>query len=238
MLNGVEDEMPIYKFMPLRYTLAMVQNRLLTINRISSWPDVYENYMLKQNYYLQNGIPIDVINQAAGIYGQCWTYLPESDAMWRIYSPTLDTIRIKTTVEKLYDALYQNDHNMADTYIGLVRYELQADIDRKVQLLSPIDSGDFLREVIKGAFVKRMEFEHEKEVRIVRMLDSQQTLLSGAILQFPIPADFIDEFCIDPRADAAQEANLTSQLTSIGIPANKICKSQLYQFNSHQMVLK
>ena len=188
MLNGVEDEMPIYKFMPLRYTLAMVQNRLLTINRISSWPDVYENYMLKQNYYLQNGIPIDVVNQAAGIYGQCWTYLPESDAMWRIYSPTLDTIRIKTTVEKLYDALYQNDHNMADTYIGLVRYELQADIDRKVQLLSPIDSGDFLREVIKGAFVKRMEFEHEKEVRIVRMLDSQQTLLSGAILQFPIPA--------------------------------------------------
>ena len=170
MLNGVEDEMPIYKFMPLRYTLAMVQNRLLTINRISSWPDVYENYMLKQNYYLQNGIPIDVINQAAGIYGQCWTYLPESDAMWRIYSPTLDTIRIKTTVEKLYDALYQNDHNMADTYIVLVRYELQADIDRKVQLLSPIDSGDFLREVIKGAFVKRMEFEHEKEVRMLQTM--------------------------------------------------------------------
>lgn len=47
-----------------------------------------------------------------------------------------------------------------------------------------------------------------------------------------------DEYFIAPRADAAQEANLTSQLTSIGIPANKICKSQLYQFNSHQMVLK
>lgn len=238
MLNGVEDELPIYKFMPLQYTLAMVQNNLLTINRISSWPDVYENYMLKQNYSLQDGTPIDVINLAAGIYGQSWTCLPESDAMWRIYSPSLDTIRIKTTVEKLYDALYQTDHNMSDTYIGLVRYELQVDIDNNVQLLNPIKPSNFLKEVIKGAFVKRMEFEHEKEVRIIRMLDSQQTLQSGAMLQFPIPADFIEEFCIDPRADDAMVANLTSQLISIGIPANKICKSQLYQFNSHQMVLK
>lgn len=36
MLNGVVDEMPIYKYMPLEYTLAMTQNNLLTINRINS----------------------------------------------------------------------------------------------------------------------------------------------------------------------------------------------------------
>lgn len=238
MLNDVTDELPIYKFMPLQYTLAMAQNNLLTINRISSWPDVYENYMLKQVYSLQDGTPVDVINQAAGIYGQCWTYLSESDAMWRIYSPNLDTIRIKTTVRKLYDALYRTNNNLVDTYIGLVRYELQADIDNNVKTLSPIAPGDLLKEVIKGAFVKRKEFEHEKEVRIVRMLDSQQTLHSGELLQFPIPVDFIEEFCIDPRADNALEANLSSQLTAIGIPSNKICKSQLYQFNSHKMVLK
>ena len=237
MLNDITDNLPIYKFMPLQYTLAMVQNNQLTINRISSWPDVYENYMLQQNYYLNDGTPIDVINQADGIYGQCWTYLKESDAMWRIYSPQIDTIRIKTTVEKLYDALYQNDHNMADTYIGLVRYESQNDIDSYVQGLSPLDPGDFLKEVINGAFVKRLEFDHEKEVRIVRMLDSQQTRQSGALLQFPVLPDFIEEFCIDPRADANLVANLTNQLTTLGVPANKICQSQLYQFNSHQMIL-
>lgn len=192
--------------------------------------------MLKQNYYLNDGTPIDVINQADGIYGQCWTYLTESDAMWRIYSQNMDTIRIKTTVEKLYDALYQSDNNMADTYVGLVKYESQNDIDSYVQGLSPLDPGDFLKEVINGAFVKRQEFSHEREVRIVRMLDSQQTLLSGALLQFPIPADFIEEFCIDPRADANLVANLTNQLISVGVPANKICQSQLYRFNSHHMI--
>lgn len=238
MLNDVKEEMPIYKFMPLEFTLAMVRNKQLTINRINSWPDVYENYMLKQYYTLQDGTPVDVINQADGIYGQCWTCQSESDAMWRIYSPKFDTIRIKTTVEKLYDVLYQSDHNMADTYIGKVQYELQTDIDRNVQSLSPIDPNDFLKEVIKGAFVKRKEFEHEKEVRIVRMLDSEQTRGSGPLMQFPIPADFIDEFCIDPRADTAIVSELTSKMTTIGIPTNKIFQSQLYQFNSHHIVLK
>lgn len=236
MLNGVVDEMPIYKYMPLKYTLAMTQNNLLTINRINSWPDVYENYMLKQYYALKDGKQVDVINMANGIYGQCWTNLSESDAMWRIYSPKLDAIRIKTTVEKLYDALYQCDNNMADTYIGLVCYKDQAVIDREIQNLSPISPNAFLKEVIKGAFVKRKEFEHEKEVRIVKMLDSEHTQEKVQLLQFPIPVDFIDEFCIDPRASSDVVAKLKNQLMSVGIPENRIIQSRLYQFNSHKMI--
>lgn len=236
MLNGVVDEMPIYKYMPLKYTLEMIKNNLLTINRINSWPDVYENYMLKQYYALKDGKQVDVINMANGIYGQCWTNLSESDAMWRIYSPKLDAIRIKTTVEKLYDALYQCDNNMADTYIGLVCYKDQAVIDREIQNLSPISPIAFLKEVIKGAFVKRKEFEHEKEVRIVKMLDSEHTQEKVQQLQFPIPVDFIDEFCIDPRASSDVVAKLKNQLMSVGIPENRIIQSSLYQFNSHKMI--
>ncbi len=235
MLNGVADDLSIYKYMPLNYVLSMVQHNLLTINRISSWPDVYENFILKQVYSLHDGTPIDVINQADGIFGQCWTYLPESDAMWRIYSPDKMTVRIKTTVEKLYDALYQTDHNMADTYVGIVRYENQNNIDNYVKSLSPLSPNDFLKEVVKGAFVKRDEFNHEKEVRIVRILDSAKTILSGPFLQFPIPVDFIDEFCIDPRADSAIEANISSQLTALGVPNGKITKSHLYQFNANNL---
>lgn len=129
---------------------------------------------------------------------------------------------------------YWRQHNMLN--VGLVRYENQAKIDRYVQALSPIDPANFLKEVIKGAFVKRKEFEHEKEVRIVRMLDSQQAQTSGSTLQFAIPVDFIDEFCIDPRADSILAARLTAQLTAMGIPTNKIIQSKLYHFNSHQII--
>lgn len=55
ILNEVRDDMTIYKFMPWQYTLPMVQNNLLTINRISPWPDVYENYIIKQIFSLLDG---------------------------------------------------------------------------------------------------------------------------------------------------------------------------------------
>ena len=36
MLNGVVDEMPIYKYMPLKYTLEMIKNNLF-------WYEITEN---------------------------------------------------------------------------------------------------------------------------------------------------------------------------------------------------
>ena len=235
MLNGVDEDTPIYKYMPFNYTVAMIQNRQLVLDKVSTWQDVYENFMLKQDCYLNDGTPVDVINQANGIYGQCWTVRAESDAMWRIYSPNKDAIRIKTTVGKLFDTLYLTNNNMADTYIGRVVYQDQTQIDAGVQALSPIASMDFLRNVIKGAFVKRLEFDHEEEVRIIRMLDSQDMLLAGNLLFFNIGADFIEELCIDPRVDDAEEQNLRAQLLDAGANGNIITKSQLYQFNTHRI---
>ena len=39
------------------------------------------------------------------LYGQCWTKTRESDAMWRIYSPNKNGVRIMTTPRKLLTAL-------------------------------------------------------------------------------------------------------------------------------------
>ena len=93
-----------------------------------------------------------------------------------------------------------------------------------------------MKEAILGAFTKRKEFDHEREVRIVRMLDSQQTLQNGPLLQFSIPANFIDEFCVDPRADGNLVSTITNQLLAAGVPANTICQSQLYHFNPNKMI--
>ena len=238
LLNGIDLATPIYKFMPLKYVLPMIQNQKLAINRINEWEDVYENFILKQNYTLSDGTPIDVINQANGVFGQCWTICPETDAMWRIYSPepNYNAIRIKTTVEKLYDALYQSDNNMADTYIGLVLYKAQKDIETAVLSLSPLDVRDFLSVVVDGAFVKRTEFSHEQEVRIVRILDSEQSTKAGELLYFPINSQFIEELCIDPRANDQITQQLTNDLINAGASQNIITKSSLYQFNANSIV--
>lgn len=238
MLNGVQDETPIYKFMALDYTLSMVKKRLLTIGRISSWPDVYENYMLKHKYMTSDGRDVGVMHLANGIYGQCWTVLPESDALWRIYSQNKDSIRIKTTVEKLYDSLYLTDSNMADTYIGKVCYKKQVDIDGHIQQLGSLDGARFQDEMVYGAFVKRSEFEHEHEVRIIKILDSKNTNPSLKFLQYPISDDFIDEFCIDPRVDKNTYEALKKQLLEAGVQPKLICQSPLYHFNKYTLTFK
>lgn len=238
LLNGIDLTTPIYKYIPLQFVMSMIQNQKLAINRISAWPDVYENYILKQNYMLYDGTHIDVINQADGVFGQCWTICPETDAMWRIYSQDLKSIRIRTTVEKLYDTLYQSDSNMADTYIGLVQYKTQSDINAYVLSLSPLNASDFIAEVVKGAFVKRTEFSHEQEVRIVRILDSLQMNNIGDLLYYPINSQFIEELCIDPRADNNLTQQLTNDLINVGASKNIIIKSSLYQFNSNNIVFR
>lgn len=238
MLNGIDENAPIYKFMPLQYTLFMANNNLLTINRVSTWQDVYENYILKQEYQLQDGTPVNVVNRTDGVYGQCWTLCPENDAMWRIYSPNKDAIRIKTTVRKLFDALYLTDQNMADTFIGKVEYQSQAQIDSYVQALSSVNPQQFIIEMKKGAFIKRQEFAHEQEVRIIKILDSEQTRTAQPKLQFSIPNDFIEEYCIDPRADAAQNAYLRDRLIAAGVNTHLITRSCLYDFQSHSIVFE
>lgn len=238
LLNGIDLTTPIYKYMPLQFIMSMIQNQKLAINRISAWPDVYENYLLKQNYMLYDGTHIDVINQTDGVFGQCWTLCPETDAMWRIYSHDFKSIRIRTTVEKLYDSLYQSDSNMADTYIGLVQYESQEDIEAAILSLSPLDIRDILSVIVKGAFVKRIEFSHEQEVRIVRILDSLQMNNLGDLLYYPINSQFIEELCIDPRADNNLTQQLTNDLINAGASQNIIIKSSLYQFNSNNIVFR
>lgn len=239
MLNGVADPTPIYKFMPFRYALLMILKNTLTIGKIKEWPDVYENYVLKQKFYFQQtGEPLDVFNQADGIFGQCWSEVPESDAMWRIYSPDLDTIRIRTTVEKLYDTIYVNDQCMADTYIGRVEYKPQIDIDTDVQALSPLDFSNLILEIKNCAFVKRIEFDHEHEVRIVKILDSQHARNNGPLLTYPLVPGFIEELTIDPRASVGLVDQLRDLMVAVGANPNLINQSNLYQFTPHRILMQ
>lgn len=92
--------------------------------------------------------------------------------------------------------------------------------------------------MVMGAFVKRIEFNHEEEVRIVRIMDSHDTFLAGDLLYFNIGEDFIEELCIDPRVDNTTEQDIRTQLVAAGAPANIIVKSQLYSFISHRIIFQ
>lgn len=104
----------------------------------------------------------------------------ESEAMWRLYSSNLSQgIAIQTTYERLYNSL----HKDPDIDIGRVNY-----VDFEKHLCGPNGAWWF----------KRKSFEHEREVRAVIKVHSQNPVQS---IMRPIDMDLlIENIYISPTA--------------------------------------
>lgn len=244
VINGLDLTTPIYKFFPLKYMPQLLRGRLY-VGKVASWEDVYENFLFKQNFALADGTRVTAENLIKCNFGQCWTKADETDAMWRIYSNIPDrltysgnyddlnnvAVRIKTTARKLYDAVYTDDQCMASTYIGNVEYFPQTGFDKWISGLD-LSAGNLSRNMVQSLFMKRTEFVHEQEVRIIISYPSDDTRIDSPGITFNIdPATFIDEFLIDPRLiDTDMARIIEEKLVEAGADSGKIKTSQLYKF--------
>lgn len=235
VLNGLNLDTPIYKFIPYKYLSVLIQGGLY-INKVSSWEDVYENFLFKESFRLEDNTSIDAKDLTSGIFGQSWTSEDETDAMWRIYSDVKSkdigncAVRVKTTARKLFDVIYTNDKCMATTYIGKVDYKLPDELDDWVRNLY-LTAGTLNRSFVDSLFIKRMAFRHEKEVRIIINLDSEAEECKRDHITFPINIkNFIDEFLIDPRLVFSEACSIKADLLKNGVNSAKIRISDLYAF--------
>ena len=83
-------------------------------------------------------------------------------------------------------------------------------------------------------FLKRSEFEHEKEFRIIKMLDSPTADYAKNYkrLSFNIDVNtFIESYLLDPRLDEKSYQRIKQSLVNIGADESKISMSELYRFN-------
>ncbi|CCX70002.1 pF11185 family protein [Prevotella sp. CAG:255] len=236
VLNGLDLDTPIYKFIPYKYLMTLIQGELY-IKKISSWDDVYENFLFKEKFELEDQTPIDATNLISGIFGQSWTLEDETDAMWRIYSDVKSkdigdcAIRVKTTARKLFDTIYTNDECMATTYIGKVDYKLSGELDNWLRKLY-LTVETLNRSFVDSLFIKRMAFSHENEVRIIINFGSDAEECQSDHISFSINSEtFIDEYLIDPRlASKREECCIKANLLRNGINSSKIKVSDLYAF--------
>lgn len=236
VLNGLNLDTPIYKFIPYKYLKTLIQGELY-INKVSAWEDVYENFLFKESFKLADQTSIDAKDLTSGIFGQSWTSEDETDAMWRIYSDVKSedigncAVRVKTTARKLFDAIYTKDECMATTYIGKVDYKQPNEVDNWVKNLY-LTTGRLNRSFVDSLFIKRMAFSHENEVRIIINFGSEAEECNRDHITFPIHVEtFVDEFLIDPRLAFKREArSIRADLVRYGINSDKIKISDLYVF--------
>ncbi|WP_161804127.1 DUF2971 domain-containing protein [Komagataeibacter europaeus] len=125
--------------------------------------------------------------------------------MWRIYSPNKDSVRVSTTVEKLFTTIYNSScpHANISAFIGKVQYGTTDSINDFIKDNSFFDVsiGGQNDGIAKTLLIKRSEFSHESEVRLLFNDQGKQFLQDGiATFDFPVN-DIVDDVLLDPRLD-------------------------------------
>lgn len=227
-MNGIDKKINIYRIFKIERLMEVFESNKLCLVNPLKWDDPFDNFLFSCKIKM-NGELVGLEGIFDKFYGQCWTTKKESDAMWRIYSTEKTGVKVKTTVERLFDAVYDNENEFADRhyYIGRVNYQEESEI---VEFFRRINGLDFVRDITfkcqtSSLFLKRMEFEHEEEVRLIYR-DPDKV---NSVVCFDInPHELFDEIVFDPRMDEKSFSEYKSKLERLGFK-NDIYQSSLYK---------
>lgn len=228
---------PIYQILPERYLECIIKARKLRFGNVfESWEDPYELFFYKQNILFENSSLHDsMINIAKHHYGQCWSSLRDSDAMWRIYSSDKHSVRVRTTFGRMMDVLYQVDGivGLAPLF-GKVQYVEKEDIIKWLKLTEQNGWGQIINSYGESLFLKRKEFIHESEYRFIlqEWTDFQgnpRPVRSQYFLDID-PFDFIEEIALDPRLTPEDVVSMSTSINEYVDNKIPIIQSDLYKF--------
>lgn len=236
-LGSKSLEFPIYRFVTLDSLFEMLLKNKITLVRTSLWDDVYENYFLKRPIIIGN-TKTTLIHQLDGLYGQCWTKLAESDALWRIYSSDKRSVRIKSSIGKLIAGIVESPElNPMDLFkisAGIVSYHTEEYLNNLFEQLDFAKMLDSISSfIIDSSFQKRIEFTHEQEVRIVARIaisKDEKENQKEIVKEFSInPNHIIEEVTFDPRCTNNFYSIYSNLIKKSGFK-HTINRSSLYDF--------
>lgn len=178
----------LYRFISFPAFVNLVERRQERYVQPTLWEDTYEGYLIQllskrdvdecltmlANSFCQGNYEMAVVNYIKlhdarwHCYGQCWTKLKESDALWRIYSYGKMAVRIETDEEQIRKVFSTvSDFGKKLLIIDDVQYDLDdanGQLKTEKQLL---DELHISKRVAEPYFHKRRAFEHEQEKRVM-----------------------------------------------------------------------
>jgi hypothetical protein len=231
--DKINWDAPIYRVYPIDRLTQLFTDKRNTLVKPLMWDDPFENLVFQQTATLTNGQTVSFDSIREKFYGQCWTLnTEETDALWRIYSPNKDGVRVKTTLRKLFDSFYDPTYKwaMIAFYIGKISYETSAEIksffENPENLEMIFDTSG--QGSVQTLLVKRTEFKHENEVRLIYSANSETDDTTKNIYQYDFnPNNILDELLFDPRFDDGIFASKTVEFRANGF-TKTIEKSKLY----------
>ena len=226
-LTDKEIDLPIHRVITIQRLFQLFHDKLNVLVNPKKWDDPFENYMMNSVIQFKSGIKVS-IGFKENLYGQCWTRTRESDAMWRIYSPDKNGVRISSTPRKLLNDLKEisvNSKNI-DCFIGKVKYYSTPKLKKLLQenshwLIDETGVGP-----AQTLLFKRLALKHENEVRLI--YNSFGRFNKDMMKYEAEPLKFIDDIVFDPRISYAEFSKHKEQLLKLDFK-KRIVKSIFYQ---------
>jgi hypothetical protein len=236
----LEDVTHLWRVFNPKYLRNDIRNRHLTLVRPNSWDDPFENFLEKCRFKLPTGEAVNAGPILNRVFGQCWTTAEaETDATWRIYSPNKLGVRIRCSILKLVGSMWDvRDHHAAIKYFaGRVTYVPVEVINVSLRsLATAILTGNGGRSLVQSLLIKRREFEHEQEARLI-FYDADDQFAQDRLWSFAVePTEVFDEAVFDPRMTEAEVTEWTVELRAAGFTGS-IAQSTLYRPPSWEVTL-
>jgi hypothetical protein len=216
---NLDKDTTIYRIHPYRHLAELLSGKLV-LPATRRWTDPYENLIawcaydfigddgkIKQVFLGGNRFPT---------FGQCWTTIPESDALWRIYSHVDSNlginsffspdegVRLRTTARKLVNCLAggMGEANRDKCYMVRVNYLEEDQIRQHIANMVAAHRDKAFSDVAGHAdalAMKRTPFQHESEVRLL-YIDCDRKFEAQEQIEIPIDVNsVIEEITLDPR---------------------------------------
>lgn len=232
----ITDDTRIYRVFSSERLSEMFHDKTLSLVVPAKWDDPFENFLAKCRVEYDTYRNVDISRLFRNFYGQCWTLNRETDAMWRIYSPHKDGARVSTTVGRLLRSIVvaTDPYLSMSYYIGSVGYRTEGQLRatfENPENATAVAFDQTGRNQARILFLKREEFSHEREVRLLYRWWEHDTgeQRPEQVRQFPIePNALFDDVLFDPRLDESTLPSKTLELRSLGF-ANYIGQSTLYK---------
>ena len=212
-LTKKDLDRPVYRIFPYKRLLELFQTKRNVLVKPSLWDDTFENFAIKAKLRSKNG-EILQYNIHERMYGQCWSMHKASDAMWRIYSPEKQGVRIKTTINKLLDSLCLAtlERNSCEHCVGKVEYLKENELVERTKSTFNNNGEISFGNLFKSLLMKRLAFEHEKEIRLM-FLDWGNGAGYEKIFKYEIdPHELVSQIMIDPRVPFNEFKNIEENI--------------------------
>ena len=216
--------MPIFSLDRLYELFTNSENVLVSP---SKWEDPFENFILQSSVQTASG-ETGKFAFHDDFYGQCWTFHTASDAMWRIYSPNKDAVRVRTSVDKLARSLSGSLGQWAHVQAFIGRVDYLSDQKLKRFAGTVFELGFNPDAIARSLLIKRKAFAHEREVRLL-YLEKGGTKHPNGLYRYTIdPHTLIDQIMIDPRLTVSDAKVHMREIRNRTEFKGKIKRSLLY----------